>query len=262
MLFDLSRVGVMRLVDQEELLMREVDDDIRRDKYDEAWRKYRVYIIGTIVSIILVVAGNTLWKSHVKTTEAASSDLYAATFEKSKAEEADISIIWAESRSKLSEGYIQLSYLQEGAALIKAGKFDQALIAYDDLANNSDIDERMRDLALLLASRIEYQQGKYAEARGRLVTLSGEENLWTHSANETLALIDIAEGAINSAVSKLTYIAQSGTAPIAIKKRAEELRQLLEPLIINDEVSKSPTMTIEETDTQKTDVEDPEESEE
>ncbi len=56
------------MVDQEELLMREVDDDIRRDKYDEAWRKYRVYIIGTIASIILVVTADTLLKSHVETT--------------------------------------------------------------------------------------------------------------------------------------------------------------------------------------------------
>lgn len=252
----------MRLVDQEEILMREVDDDVRRDKYDEAWRKYRIYIIGTIVSVILIVAANTLWKSHVKTTQGAASDLYATIFEKSKVEGADINALWAESRSELSEGYLELSYLQEGAALIKAGKIDQALIAYDSLANDSDIDERMRDLALLLASRIEYQQGKYAEARGRLVTLSGEENLWTHSANETLALIDIAEGNINSAVSKLTYIAQSGSAPIAIKNRAEELRQLLEPLIIIDEVSTPSPMTIEETDTQKSNIEDPEESEE
>lgn len=262
MLFDLSRVGVMRLVDQEELLMREVDDDVRRDKYHDAWRKYRVYIIGTIVSIILVVAGNTLWKAHLKSTEAASSDLYATTFDKTKVEEADISAVWAESRSKLSKGYIQLSYLQEGAALIKAGKTDEALIAYDNLANNSDVDERIRDLALLLASRIEYQQSKYAEARGRLVTLSGEENLWTHSANETLALIDIAEGNINSAMSKLAHIAKSRTAPVAIKNRAEELRQLLEPQIIIDEVSTTSIETIDETGTQKLDIEDPEESEE
>lgn len=250
------------MVDQEELLMREIDDDVRRDKYDEAWRKYRVYIIGTAVSIILIVAANTLWKSHVKTTQDAASDLYTAIFEKSKLEDTDISALWTEGRSELKEGYIELSYLQEAAALIKAGKIDEALLAYDTLANNSDVDERMRDLALLLASRIEYQQGKYAEARGRLVTISGDENLWTYSANETLALIDIADGNIQSAVSKLTYLAESRTAPMAIKKRADELRQLLEPQIIIDEVSIPTTETPEETDTKKLNDEEPQESEE
>ena len=250
------------MVDQEEILMREVDDEIRRDKYHDAWRKYRVYIIGTIASIVLVVASDTLWKAHEKKTQASASDLYATTLEKSKAEGVDISSIWAENRSELNGGYIELSYLQEGAALIKAGKIDEALIAYDDLASNSDIDERLRDLALLLASRIEYQQGKYAEARGRLVTLSGNENLWTYSANETLALIDIAEGNINSAVDKLSYIAKSATAPIAIKQRVEELRQLLEPEMTIDEISSPSTEALEETDPEVPNVEAPQESEE
>lgn len=250
------------MVDQEELLMREVDEDVRRDKYDEAWRKYRVYIIGTAVSIILVVTANTVWKSHVKTTRDSASDLYTAIFENSKAEGADISALWAGSRSGLNEGYIELSYLQEAAALIEAGKIEDALLAYDTLANNSDVDERMRDLALLLASRIEYQQGKYAEARGRLVTISGDENLWTYSANETLALIDIADGNIQSAMSKLTYLAESVTAPMAIKNRANELLQLLEPQITVDEDSATTSESSQETQTQKSNNEAPQESEE
>lgn len=231
------------MVDQEELLMREVDEDVRRDKFDEAWKKYRVLILGTAVSIVLVVAANSIWKSHVKTTRDAASDIYTATLTKSAIDGADISALWSESRADLNEGYIELSYLQEAAALFKAGKYDEALVVYNSMAAQSNSNERMRELALLLASRIEYQQGKYAQARGRLITLSGADNIWSYSANETLALIDIAEGNLKQAIEKLNYIAESTSAPAALQKRAGELRQFLAP-----QVSEDITETITEPD--------------
>lgn len=249
------------MVDQEELLMREVDEEVRRDKFDEAWRKYRIYIIGSAVSIVLVVAANTFWKSHLKTKRDAASDIYTATLAKSEIEGADVGTVWSESRSKLSEGYVDLSYLQEAAAMIKAGKLDEALTAYDTLAKNSGTDKRMRELAQLLASRIEYQQGKYAQSRGRLITLTGEDALWTYSAQETLALIDIAEGNIKDAVSKLSLIANSPAAPQAIKTRADELRLLLEPQIV-EEAPETAVEAVEEAPVEKSDSEAQQESEE
>ena len=233
------------MVDQEELLMREVDEDVRRDKFDEAWKKYRVLILGTAISIVLVVAANSIWKSHVQTTRNAASDLYAATLTKSEIDGADINALWSESRSDLNEGYIELSYLQEAAAMLKAGKYDEALVVYNTLASQSSSDESMRELALLLASRIEYQQGKYAQARGRLITLSGADNMWSYSANETLALIDIAEGNLKQAIIKLSYIAEGKSAPAALQKRAEELKQLLEPQVSED-IAQAITEPVEE----------------
>ncbi len=234
------------MVDQEELLMREVDEDVRRDKFDEAWQKYKGIIIGTAVSIVLVVAANTFWKDHVRTKRDAASDAYTAALVKAESEGADVSSVWSESRSELSEAYIELSYLQEAAALFKADKFDEALITYDILANNTDADTRFRELAQLLASRIEFKQGKYGKARGRLFTLSSEDNLWTYSAQETLALIDIAEGNINDAVSKLSKIALSPSAPTAMQKRAEELKQLLEQQM-TEELQDMASTSVEET---------------
>ena len=81
------------MVDEQELLMREVDEDVRRDKFDDAWRKYGKYIIGTAVGIVLVVSADTFWTAHVKNKRESASDVYAATLEQSVAEGADASAV-------------------------------------------------------------------------------------------------------------------------------------------------------------------------
>lgn len=216
------------MVDEQELLMREVDEDIRRDKFDDAWRKYRVYIIGTAVSIVLVVASNTFWKSYVTSTRDAASDAYVTSLTSAAAEGADVSAVWNENRASLSGGYVGLSYLQEAAVLLKAGKAEEALNVYATLSSDTTAENRLRELAQLLAGRIEYDLGKYAEARGRFITLAGDDGIWSFSAQESLALIDIAEGNIADAVEKLKALAANPATPEAIHERAEELRQLFE----------------------------------
>lgn len=249
-----------RVADEEELLMREVDEDVRRDKFDKAWRKYRVYVIGSAVSIVLVVAANTFWTAHVKSERDKASDAYTAILLDAEAEGADASAIWNDRRDKLKEGYIELSQLQEAAALIKADKIDEAIVVYDALSGNNGANKRLRDLAQLLAGRIEYGQGKYAEARGRLATLSNDENTWNMSAQETLAHIDIAEGNITEALIKLTLLAGNPAAPRELQQRAEDLRQLLEPQI--EAASHEDNTDIKVDITNAEDGDEPEETEE
>ena len=93
----------------------------------------------------------------------------------------------------------------------------------------------------MLGGKIEYSQGKYAEARGRLSTLTSDENTWRFSAMESLALIDIAEGNIGQALIRLTSLANEHAAPSSIKQRSEELKQLLEQQISTETEAEKPT---------------------
>ena len=45
-------------------IFQEVDEDLREEKYKSIWNKYKYYIIGLLVLIILGIGLNAFWKEH------------------------------------------------------------------------------------------------------------------------------------------------------------------------------------------------------
>ena len=55
-------------------LFREVEEDLRREQFSRLWEKYGIYVIGTAVAIVLIVAAIVGWRawSHSKAVEASA----------------------------------------------------------------------------------------------------------------------------------------------------------------------------------------------
>ena len=244
------------MVDEQELAIREVDEEVRRDKMDAVWRKYGRYVIGGAVGIVLAVAGLTGWDAYIDSKESASSNTFTAAVEKAAAEGADVASIWAETRSKVDGGYKELTYLHEAAGLAEAGNLDAAIATYDELANLNGVDAAIKDLGQLLAARTEMQLNKLPEARGRLSLLAGNEGVWSLSANESLAVIDMMEGSFASAQQRFSDIAAGAATPQTMRTRASELADKLSSLAAPvEEITPSDTDTDENTVEDTTDGE-------
>lgn len=219
------------MVDEQELAIREVDEEVRRDKMDAMWRKYGRYLIGGAVGVVLAVAGLTGWDVYIDAKESASSNAFTASVEKAAADGADVASIWAETRAGVDGGYAELSYLQEAAGLASAGNLEAAIAAYDDLANLSGVDTAIKDLGQLLAARTEMQLDKLPEARGRLSLLASDTSVWSLSASESLAVIDMMEGNFAGAHQGFTDIAAGAATPQTMRTRATEIAEKLSSLI-------------------------------
>lgn len=238
------------MVDEQELAIREVDEEVRRDKMDAVWRKYGRYVIGGAVGIVLAVAGLTGWDAYVDANESASSNAFTASVEKAAIEGADVASIWAETRGQVDGGYKELSYLQEAAGLASAGNLEAAVVAYDELANLSGVDTAIKDLGQLLAARTQMKMDKLPEARGRLSLLAGDEGVWNMSANESLAVIDMMEGNLLGAHQRFTDLATGASTPQTMRTRATEIADKLSSQIVTvEEITPSQIEATTETTT-------------
>lgn len=55
-------------------LIREVDEDLRRDRLARLWKKYGSLLVGGVILLVLVVAGTEGWRSYQRSTHADARD--------------------------------------------------------------------------------------------------------------------------------------------------------------------------------------------
>ena len=133
----------------DELLFREVDEEVRQEEYKKLWDRYGTLLIAVSAAVIAAVAG---WKAYqyytLKQTEAASILFFdgAKAAAEGKAEDAQRLMGLVKT-----PGYAQLGRLQVAGALAGSGKKQEALAAYDAIAADATVDATLRDAAAIRA---------------------------------------------------------------------------------------------------------------
>ncbi len=136
-------------------IFQEVDEEVRRDKAAEFWKKYQNLIIGAAVLIVLASAGFRYWQYEKEKAEQAAGDQFQAAiaaYEAGKPDEAFGGL------GKLAQsapgGYRVLAQMTEAGA--KAAKDPQGSIAaYDAIAGDASIDPLFRDAARFRAATLQ-----------------------------------------------------------------------------------------------------------
>ena len=198
------------MADQNDSLLREVEEELRRERMEKLWQRYNGLIIAGVALIILGVAGyKYLETRRIAAEETAGAEYTAAQDlsddkKKTEAEEAFKKI--ADSGSY---GYAALAKLQLAGALAKDGKTDEAVAAFDSLANASGSDNLLKSFAQLQAASLRMPDADYAEMQNRLTPLAGDDAPFSQSARELLGIA--------------AYRA----------KKYDEARKYLEPLLID-----------------------------
>ncbi|MFZ0601055.1 MAG: tetratricopeptide repeat protein [Roseiarcus sp.] len=156
-------------------IFQEVDEEVRRDKAAEFWKKYQNQILAAAVLIVLASAGFRYWQYERESARQAAGDQFQqalAALEGGKLDEAKarLDTIAAQGPS----GYRALA--QMTAAGGEASKDPQGAIgAFDAVSGDAAIDPLMRDTARLRAALLrvdmpsEQQKGEAA-----LTALSAE----------------------------------------------------------------------------------------
>lgn len=189
-----------------ETIFSEVDEELRRDRLRSAWRRFGPYIIGAAIAVVLAVAINEGWAWWQNSTAARSSDQFYAALE--LAEKGDIAgaqTALAAVEAQGSGSYPVLARFREASLLAKEGKTDDALAAYDGLAN-SDINPRLRELALIMAANVLVDRGDVAGVQQRVSGLATPDNPLHNVAQEAIGLAQYKAGDANAALQTFETI--------------------------------------------------------
>ena len=178
------------MADNNDNFMREVEEEIRRERIEKIWREYGTYIIAGALLIVFAVLGRQYYVDrHTAAAEATGSRyedaLALANDNKQGSAAKEFEAITANGTG----GYPSLSRLQLAGALLKDGKKAEALAAYEALAKDDKSEPLLRDYAALQAAA---QRVGEADLRGDAglaqPLLAADGAPWRYNARELLGL--------------------------------------------------------------------------
>lgn len=214
-----------------DLIVQEVDDEVRSERMRQLWAAYGKYVIGLAVAIVILVGGREGYTSYVESKEQASSAAFEAAIKAAEADSANAVAIWQKALPTLEGGYNGLGNLRLADAAAANGDAAAALAAYDQLINDSSADKSLRDMAQLYAGMLLLRGDSgqdLAGARTRLSTVATDNSAWYHSALEQLAFTDTLLGDKEVALNEYRTLVQDENTPATIRARAEQMRDALE----------------------------------
>lgn len=205
-------------------IFREVDEDLRQERYAKLWTRFGKYIIGAAVLFVVVAAVVIAWQNVVDSRRQAEGHQFADALRMAR-EGATEQAATAFDRfaEESGSGYRALARLQAAAALVKAGKAEQAIAEYDRLAVDSSVDPILRGLGALLGAMHAFDTSSDQEMLGRLAPLSLDSSPWRYSARELQALVYNRSGDTDQARTLLRGLADDPEAPNGIRSRAAEM---------------------------------------
>lgn len=208
-------------------VFREVDEEVRRDKATEFWRRHGGKLLAVAVIIVAGVAGWRYWEHRTFQQSAAlggSFELATAEANAGKAE----AIKGLESLAEQKSGtYPALARFRLASEFARNAKDEaglaNAVSAFDALAKDTTLPAEWRDVAQLRAAFLLVDKGPYEEVEKRLTPLVASGNPFRHSAREGIALAAYSAGKFDKALDALQAIILDTEAPQGLRQRAELL---------------------------------------
>lgn len=211
-------------------IFREIDEEIRQERYERLWQQYGRYVIAFLAVVVLAFAGWQGWNHYERSQREAASEQYvtairlAADDKKSEADSLFASLI-----DKGNGSYAVLSRFHEAALKAEADDRDGAAAAYLAIAEDSSVGDALRDAARVFSVSYAMDQPD-ADAKAlqaRLDPVIARGSPWRSSARELAGLLALRSGDAAAAKKHFQAIADDLAAPSAMRGRAAQVLSVI-----------------------------------
>jgi len=206
-------------------IFQEVEEDLRRDRYERLAKKYGVFVIAGFVLIVAGTAGYVLWKNwHQAQLQADTLKLAEAVELAAPSANGPAAV---EALDKVATGTRAgpsgLARFYEAGVKARGGDGAGAVALYDAIARDGATLPLYRDLASLQSVQLQINTGDPAALTERLGPLTADGNPWRYSARELTALLAARGGDKARAKTLFQQLADDNGSPTGLRARAAEL---------------------------------------
>lgn len=208
-------------------ILREVDEEIRRERYMKLWDRYGLYVVAAALIVVLGVAGWRGWEWYAAREAARSGARFETAMQlATDGKRVDAEAAFNELARDATAGYRVLARFRAAA---EAGKRDRkaGVDAFDAIAADNSIESAMRDMARLHSGYLLVDSVSVAEIKTRVEPLVGPAALFRHSANELLGLAHYRAGEYESAAKIFASILSDAETPPSLRQRAQVMNALV-----------------------------------
>ena len=207
-------------------IFHEVEEEVRRERYEQLWKEYGDYVIAAAAFVIIAVAGWQIWRYYEQRAELRASVEYGAAMQLLQTGQTPAA---AEAFGKLASsapsGYAKISRLQEAGALLAAGRTADAIKLYTEVENGSD--DILANVARIRLAWATVDSTPRAQLQTQLASLTDPSSAWNPMAREILAYADFRDGATAQALAEYKRLATDKNAPTALHERAAAMANFL-----------------------------------
>jgi len=199
-------------------IFHEVEEEVRRERWEKIWKEYGDYIIAAAAFIVIAAAGWQLWRYYEHREQLRASSEYLAAQQLLQSGQAPAA---AEAFGKLAasapSGYALVSRLQEAGALQSAGRTPDAVKLYMEVANGDD--PIVADVARIRAAWATADSASRADLEKLLAPLTDPSNAWNPMAREILAYSDFHNRKTKAAAAEYKKLSTDKNAPETLRQR-------------------------------------------
>ena len=215
------------MTNERDAFLREIEEQVRREKLVKLWDKYGVMIIGGLAAIILIYAG---WKWYQTSQQSAAANAGAQFMEVMQliadGKKDDGIRGFEQIAAEGPGGYAQLARLQLAADARKNGKVNEAIQHYEALSANGTANDLIKDFARLQIAILKLDSEDWTTVKNHLDSLLKEDNPWKYAAREVLGLAAYKAGKFKEAQAAFTQLLTSQDTPQSMRQRAQILMAL------------------------------------
>jgi len=210
--------------DPAESFVREVDENLRRDQAQDFLKKNGPWIIGAVLLFLAAVAGYLYWQDRqLKASEADTEKLNEVMMEIGGGQIATAEKDLPALQGSKSQGISAAARLTHAALLLDKSDRKAAMDEYRAVANDKDLAQPYRDVAMIRLTALEFDQIKPEDVIARLDPLAKPGNPWFGSAGELTAMAMLKQGKKSEAGRMFAAMAADNQVPTTIRSRAVQI---------------------------------------
>ena len=207
-----------------ETFLREVDENLRRDQLRDFGKKYGAWLVVAVVLFLAASGGWIWWQQHQQKRGGEQIEQLGEIYQNIGAGDTKNAAQQLDILSTSGRKAVGASAAFASAALaVQQNDSKTAIAKYRELANNKDLPEAYRQIALIRQTALEFDQIQPQEVVARLEPLAKPGNPWFGTAGEMTAMALIKQGKKTEAGRLFGAIARDKGVSDSIRERAVQI---------------------------------------
>ena len=208
-------------------IFNEVDEDIRKERYQNLWNKYGKYLMGFIFLIIVVFSLSQFLKSKNISDNKEILDLYFSAAEKIEKNQIDF------ANQELDAIYIQknktlaaFSGFKLADNFLESNRENEALSTLEIIFNDTSLESIYRELALYKYILINFENIQINKVEALMQISGSSKNLLDPYFQEIIGIKHLTLGNKNEASTIFTSLSLDNDIPFDLKIRLDKLIEI------------------------------------
>lgn len=208
--------------------LREVEDEVRRDRAVSFARRWGAAIVVLVVLGLVALAVGLWWQARRQArAEAAAESLTALLQDFRRGQTGTAPQVLARIGAAPGRGYPAVAAMLRSDVAIVGGNQSAAAAGFTQVAANTHLPQPLRDAATIRLATLQFDSAPPATTIARLHKLAAPGSPWFGTAGELTALSYLRLGKPAQAGALFAAVAQEHSVPDTIRARAVQMASSL-----------------------------------